>query len=194
MADDATCFPNVGSDKVVADIGLMPLANNGGPTQTMALKPGSPAIDAVVGACAVTTDQRGHPPARWRRQRHGSLRRGAFESLGAQRGRASSSFGAPTFAGPARAGASGRDHRNPIWWDRRDRRRDADLGRRHLGTRLWTTWAPCSRSCFGDGETSKTLQIPIINDAVAETDESVVLTLGSPTGGGTIGTTRARPS
>ena len=40
--------------------GLGPLANNGGPTQTMALLPGSAAIDAVPSnACPVATDQRG---------------------------------------------------------------------------------------------------------------------------------------
>jgi hypothetical protein len=38
---------------------LGPLADNGGPTQTMALLPGSPAIDAGVAVPGVTTDQRG---------------------------------------------------------------------------------------------------------------------------------------
>ncbi|MCS6813316.1 MAG: DUF4347 domain-containing protein [Cyanobacteria bacterium] len=43
----------------LAQVGLSPtLANNGGPTQTHALLPGSPAIDAA-GAGATTTDQRG---------------------------------------------------------------------------------------------------------------------------------------
>jgi autotransporter family porin len=44
---------------------LGPLANNGGPTETFALLPGSPAIDAVpsVGAGCLPTDQRGiHRP------------------------------------------------------------------------------------------------------------------------------------
>ena len=52
----------------VADPGLGPLANNGGPTQTHALLPGSPAIDAGnPGGCRdeagalLTTDQRGLP-------------------------------------------------------------------------------------------------------------------------------------
>lgn len=35
------------------------LANNGGPTKTHAVLSGSPALDAVVGACGVATDQRG---------------------------------------------------------------------------------------------------------------------------------------
>ena len=39
VADDATCFPNAGTDKVVANNGLLlgPLAGNGGPTLTHAL-------------------------------------------------------------------------------------------------------------------------------------------------------------
>ncbi|MEQ1859884.1 MAG: right-handed parallel beta-helix repeat-containing protein [Chthoniobacteraceae bacterium] len=43
-----------------ADPLLGPLASNGGPTQTMALLAGSPAIDAAVGS-AITSDQRGLP-------------------------------------------------------------------------------------------------------------------------------------
>jgi hypothetical protein len=42
-----------------ASLYLGPLANNGGPTQTMALLPGSPAIDAGVAIAGLTTDQRG---------------------------------------------------------------------------------------------------------------------------------------
>ena len=38
---------------------LGPLANNGGPTPTQALLPGSPAINAGVAVPGVTTDQRG---------------------------------------------------------------------------------------------------------------------------------------
>src|SRR5262249_52383807 len=43
---------------------LAPLGNYGGPTQTMALLPGSPAIDAGSNALipsGITTDQRGYP-------------------------------------------------------------------------------------------------------------------------------------
>jgi len=40
---------------------LGPLANNGGPTQTMALLPGSPAIGAGTSVSSVSTDQRGQP-------------------------------------------------------------------------------------------------------------------------------------
>jgi hypothetical protein len=64
----------------MADPGLTSLASNGGPTQTMALATGSPAIDkgsnAVIPA-GVTTDQRGngHP-----RILNGAVDIGAFES------------------------------------------------------------------------------------------------------------------
>jgi hypothetical protein len=54
---------------------LAPLGNYGGPTQTMALLPGSPAIDAGTGNGAPTSDQRGLG-------RFGTVDIGAFESQG----------------------------------------------------------------------------------------------------------------
>jgi len=60
LSSDATCaFTNVGSLNST-DPKLGPLADNGGPTLTMALLPGSPAIDGGDTAAAPTTDQRGH--------------------------------------------------------------------------------------------------------------------------------------
>jgi hypothetical protein len=56
---EALGFTGAG-DQTGVDPLLAPLANNGGPTETMALTPGSPAIDAGVVAGA-TTDQRGWP-------------------------------------------------------------------------------------------------------------------------------------
>lgn len=49
------------SDQSGVDPKLGPLANNGGPTQTMALQPGSPAIDHGATIASITTDQRGGP-------------------------------------------------------------------------------------------------------------------------------------
>jgi hypothetical protein len=56
---------------------LGPLQNNGGPTQTMALLPGSPAIDAGDTTGAPDTDQRGFP-----RIVGGTIDIGAFEVQG----------------------------------------------------------------------------------------------------------------
>jgi hypothetical protein len=67
MSSDATCnFSNSGDrNNINPMLGL--LQNNGGPTQTMALQPGSPAIDAGnPSGCTdgqghlLTTDQRGY--------------------------------------------------------------------------------------------------------------------------------------
>jgi hypothetical protein len=55
---DATCYAGA-ADQVVADVGLGPLADNGGPTLTHALLAGSPAIDAADDAICPATDQRG---------------------------------------------------------------------------------------------------------------------------------------
>jgi hypothetical protein len=61
ISSDASCaFTNVGSMNNT-DPGLAPLAANGGPTWTMALLWGSPAIDTGDTASAPPTDQRGYP-------------------------------------------------------------------------------------------------------------------------------------
>src|SRR5215470_9115391 len=58
LSSDATCnFHNTG-DRNNTDPMLGPLQDNGGPTQTMALPPGSPAIDA--GNPSGCTDSSGH--------------------------------------------------------------------------------------------------------------------------------------
>jgi hypothetical protein len=60
LSDDTTCFPAAGADLVVADAMLAPLADNGGPTDTHDLLPGSPAIDAGSPGCPPPdADQRG---------------------------------------------------------------------------------------------------------------------------------------
>ncbi len=52
----------VGTAAARIDPGLLPLADNGGPTQTHALKPGSPAINAGSNPDGLTVDQRGFGP------------------------------------------------------------------------------------------------------------------------------------
>jgi hypothetical protein len=61
LSSDGSCaFTNLGSLNNT-DPKLGPLADNGGPTLTMALLPGSPAIDAGSATGAPATDQRGVP-------------------------------------------------------------------------------------------------------------------------------------
>ena len=52
-------FNGVAGNLVGVDPKLGPLQSNGGPTPTMALLPGSPAIDAGSNPLGLTTDQRG---------------------------------------------------------------------------------------------------------------------------------------
>jgi hypothetical protein len=59
LSSDASFFFTANGSMNNTDPRLGPLANNGGPTLTMALLPGSPAIDAGSNAGAPATDQRG---------------------------------------------------------------------------------------------------------------------------------------
>ncbi len=61
----------------LADLGLAPLGDYGGPTETMALLPGSAAIGAGMGDSGITTDQRGAP-----RPASGATDIGAFQDQG----------------------------------------------------------------------------------------------------------------
>jgi beta-glucanase (GH16 family) len=58
VVQDDSCNP-VGSDVIVWEALIAPLADNGGPTWTHALLAGSPAIDAADDALCPATDQRG---------------------------------------------------------------------------------------------------------------------------------------
>ena len=61
LSSDGTCgFTGIGSLNNT-DPKIGPLANNGGPTLTIALLPGSPAIDAGNTSVSPVTDQRGFP-------------------------------------------------------------------------------------------------------------------------------------
>ena len=61
ISDDGTGNLTEPGDQPNTNPLLAPLNNYGGPTPTMALLPGSPAIDAGVTVPGVTTDQRGVP-------------------------------------------------------------------------------------------------------------------------------------
>lgn len=56
---DGTCFLTAAGDRPATDPRLGPLADNGGPTLTRALLPGSPAIDAGDDSSCPGADQRG---------------------------------------------------------------------------------------------------------------------------------------
>jgi uncharacterized repeat protein (TIGR01451 family)/CSLREA domain-containing protein len=59
-SDSSSCWAtNQSSDQTGVNPDLGPLTDNGGPTQTMALLAGSPAIDKGATVLSVTTDQRG---------------------------------------------------------------------------------------------------------------------------------------
>ncbi len=58
LVQDNSCSP-AASDLILAEAQIGPLANNGGPTLTHALLPGSPAIDSANDALCPVTDQRG---------------------------------------------------------------------------------------------------------------------------------------
>ncbi len=70
LIEDGSCSPFLSGDP---QLGLFP-ADNGGPTWTFALSPGSPAIDQGSNAACLSTDQRGVP-----RPQGGVCDIGAFE-------------------------------------------------------------------------------------------------------------------
>ena len=74
--DVAGAFQSLGGNLIGMDPKLGPLTDNGGPTSTMALLPGSPAIDAGSAVGAPATDQRGVP-----RPQGAGVDIGAFEYL-----------------------------------------------------------------------------------------------------------------
>jgi hypothetical protein len=76
LDDDGSCFVGA-TDFPATPAGLDPagLENNGGPTETIALEPGSAAIDKVIAALCPATDQRGFP-------RHAPCDIGAYDTDG----------------------------------------------------------------------------------------------------------------
>ena len=61
LSSDASCLFGAPSSRNSVDPGLGALSDNGGPTLTIPLLPGSPAIDAGDPVAAPLTDQRGFP-------------------------------------------------------------------------------------------------------------------------------------
>jgi len=82
VEDGASCGFTASTSRSILDPHLGPLANNGGPTQTMALPPGSPAIRAGIGSICLAApvnglDQRGFP-----RPASGPCDSGAYDTFG----------------------------------------------------------------------------------------------------------------
>jgi len=187
LADDATCFAAAGTDQVVGNVRIGPLADNGGPTRTHALAANSPAIDAVQGACTsdgsdggrpLATDQRGAMrPSLGRGNGPARCDVGAYELLSA---------GELQFSERAyRVGEEGPDATITIV------RTGGDAG--PAGATLTLTGGTATLSedysgatfsvLFADGETSKLVLVPIVDDQLGEQEETVTLRLGDPTDG-----------
>jgi hypothetical protein len=84
LSSDGSCGLTQPTDITTTNPLLGPLANNGGPTQTMALLPGSPAIDhgGTHATGCPATDQRGLPRPDAADGPEGQCDIGAFESQG----------------------------------------------------------------------------------------------------------------
>jgi hypothetical protein len=183
LSNDTSCqaaFNQVGDQNNVS-LSLSPLAFNGGLTQTHALLDGSPAIDAVQGACTtdgtatgggITSDQRSITRPQGIR-----CDAGAFELQGPGKLQFRSTASVVSEAGPTA----------PITIERIGGQ-DGNVSA-ILSVQDGSATAPADFSSspiivsFGSGATSATVQVPIVDDAVHENDETVNLTLGSFTGG-----------
>lgn len=188
LSDDGSCGLGQTGDVNNATLNLGPRQDNGGPTHTHALLPGSAAIDAIQGFCtqdgtfsgpAVSTDQRGIS-----RPSGAACDAGAFEAGALAPG--SLQFSAPTFtvseAGPTtsvtvtRTGGSDFQVGATVALTGGTATAPADFD----STALTVSFAA------GD-TTAKTVTIPLVDDALDEADETIMLTLTSPTGGATLG-------
>ncbi|MFN8524263.1 MAG: Calx-beta domain-containing protein, partial [Chloroflexota bacterium] len=195
LSSDNSCaaaFTQAGDANNVATLNLGPLANNGGPTQTHALLSGSTAIDAVQGSCTsngtsggttITTDQRGTTrPIDGNGDTTATCDVGAFEASPG-----TLQFSNPTFtigeAGPSAtitiSRTGGSDLTVGATVSLGGGSSTATPGNDYTATPLLVSFSP--------GETSKNVSVPILQDPLDEDDETVLLTLGSPTGGAAIG-------
>jgi hypothetical protein len=123
LDSDGTCFLTANGDRPKTDPRLGPLADNGGPTRTQALLPGSPAIDAGGADGCPKTDQRGIP-----RPQGAACDIGAFEACAAGAACSSACLSRRSPIGPRNIGrvrlgyTRGRLLRLPVTPPRRTRR------------------------------------------------------------------------
>lgn len=187
LADDGTCFAADGSSQVAANVRIGPLADNGGPTRTHALAANSPAVDGVEGPCTtdgsegstpIAADQRGAlRPSLGRGTGPARCDVGAYELLSAGELR----FGERAY----RVGEDGPAAAITVV------RTGGDAG--SAGATLTLTGGTATPGedyssatfsvSFGDGETSKTVLVPIVDDQLGEQEETITLRLSEPTEG-----------
>lgn len=186
LADDSTCFTAAGTDQVVANVRISPLADNGGPTRTHALTVNSPAVDAVQGACTSDGSDAGTPVAADQR---GALR----PSLGRGSGPASCDVGAYELLSAGelqlaeRAFQAGEEGPAVITVIRTGGNAGPAGATLTLNGGTATPTEDYSGATFSvtfaDAETSKVVLIPLVDDQLGEPDETVTLRLGDPTDG-----------
>jgi CSLREA domain-containing protein len=189
LADDATCGAGF-TQKTSAELGLNPagLRENGGPTQTIALLPGSAAIDAgTPSGCfgptgaILTSDQRGVTrPQDGDGSGASTCDVGAFERQPGVLQLSSPAYSAAEAGGSAaitviRTGGTDGAVSGTV--------SETDGTATSPGD---YTNAPLAVS-FAGGQTSASVNLPIVNDTLFEGDETVNLALGSVTGGASLG-------
>ncbi len=165
----------VGTSGTPIDPLLGPLQDNGGPTPTHALLPGSPAINAGDNANAPAYDQRGRP------RLPGVVDIGAFEVQ---------AHGALAFAASSYAvSESGTNVTITV------ERTGGSVGlttvefATDIGTAIpGVDYLPSNGTLiFADGETSRTFDVAVLDNGLADGDRNLTLSLSNPTGGATLG-------
>jgi CSLREA domain-containing protein len=166
------------------------LQNNGGPTQTMALLTGSPAIDKATSnglTGLLTTDQRGTGYQRTvNLQSIANAAGGNGTDIGALEIRPTVQFSSAAYnVSEATATATIIVKRTDGLYQAATVGYTTSNGTAIAGKDYTATSGTLS---FAANETSKTFTVAITNDTLDEADETVKLTLSSPTGGVILGT------
>lgn len=173
----ASCGFTETTSRSNTDPELLPPADNGGPTQTRALRAGSPAIDA--GESDQAADQRGVS-----RPQNGDNAGASVDDIGAferEPAPGTLQFGSATYQeGEGAGGATitvtrtgGSD--GPVSVDYTTANGTATAGQDYTTTTGTLT--------FADGDTQETFTVPIRDDAPDEPDETVDLALSNPQNG-----------
>lgn len=173
IVEDNSCGFSGGSDPM-----LLALASNGGPTPTMALTFGSPAIDAGNDAACLPTDQRGQA----RVGAHCDI--GAYEFVPSP---GTLQFSAPTYQVSETGGSF------QVTVTRTgggDGEVSADFATSDGTATVGVDYDSVTQTItFADGDMgNQIVEIPILEDDQIDPDETVTLSLSNPQGGATLGT------